>query len=327
MSDQVAVDVAEQESLPPELQDFANARGRPAAFLFHSDSLMRWHVGQLDDALDGRKFEELDLVIHSGGGLAHSAYQIVELLRLHTDRLNACVPFWAKSAATLLSIGADKIVLGERAELGPLDVQMYEEKQAGRGERTSALNPFKTLEQLQNFSVDALSSAMGFIVDVYGMSYDDSLRHAVSFVEATTGPLVSRLDPEKLGEYNRELSVAVEYGTRLLNRYSDRDAQGARRLAEHLVFGYPSHEFIIDHRELQDLGLNVELFGETERQAAKCLFRVIPELAESIICLVEPAAVAADDAGQNGAEDATGLDEAVVQASQVKDGGDAGGSQ
>lgn len=315
--------MASTKSLPVELQDFANARGRPAAFLLHSDNLMRWHVGQLDDALDGRKFEELDLVIHSGGGLAHSAYQIVELLRLHTDRLNACVPFWAKSAATLLSIGADKIVLGERAELGPLDVQMYEEKQAGRGERTSALNPFKTLEQLQNFSIDALSSAMGFIVDVYEMSYDDSLRHAVAFVEATTGPLVSRLDPEKLGEYNRELSVAVEYGTRLLTRYGGHGGPSARKLAEHLVFGYPSHEYIIDYRELQDLGLDVELFGEAERPAAKSLFNVIPNLEEPIICLVEPTPPATD-AGEtaNGSEDAAEIDEAVVEASKVESGGD-----
>jgi Serine dehydrogenase proteinase len=302
--------------VPVELQDFVNARGRPAVFLLHSDSLMRWHVSQVDDALDGRKFEELDLVIHSGGGLAHSAYQIVELLRLHTQRLNACVPFWAKSAATLLSIGADKIVLGERAELGPLDVQMYEEKQAGRGERTSALNPFKTLEQLQNFSIDALSSAMGFIVDVYGMSYDDSLRHAVAFVEATTGPLVSRLDPEKLGEYNRELSVAVEYGSRLLLRYGGLDPGSARSLAERLVFGYPSHEYIIDYRELQDLGLEVELFGEQERPAAKCLFNVIPNLEQPIICLVEPLSIPDDGGSQNGSE--PGFDQEVIQAGQIE---------
>lgn len=314
MSDITSPEMATETPLPSELQDFVDARGKPAAFLFHSDTLWRWHVGELDDALDGRKFEELDLVIHSGGGWVHSAYQIVELLRLHTDRLNACVPFWAKSAATLLSIGADKIVLGERAELGPLDVQMYEEKQAGRGERTSALNPFKTLEQLQNFSVEALSSAMGYIVDFYGMSYDDSLRHAVAFVEATTGPLVSRLDPEKLGEYNRELTVAVEYGTRLLLRYSGRDRQEAKRLAEQLVYGYPSHDFIIDHRELADLGLEVELFGEPERAAAKCLHNVIPDLGDSIICLIEPNQQAAG-AETNGADGSGEIKDAIIQSS------------
>ena len=46
------------------------------------------------------------------------------------------MPFWAKSAATLLCLGADKIVLGEHAELGPLDVQIYEEKKAGTGDWT-----------------------------------------------------------------------------------------------------------------------------------------------------------------------------------------------
>jgi hypothetical protein len=322
MSDITTPDMANEKPLPPELQDFVDARGRPAAFLFHSDTLWRWHVGLVDDALDGRKFEELDLVIHSGGGWVHSAYQIVELLRLHTERLNACVPFWAKSAATLLSIGADKIVLGERAELGPLDVQMYEEKQAGRGERTSALNPFKTLEQLQNFSLDALSSAMGFIVDVYGMSYDDSLRHAVAFVEATTGPLVGRLDPEKLGEYNRELTVAVEYGTRLLSRYGGHDKHAAKRLAEQLVFGYPSHDYIIDYRELEDLGLDVELFGEAEIAPAKCLHNVIPQLEDPIICLVEPTTVPQGNGDASVGPDSLEIEEAVTQAVPAENGGD-----
>jgi hypothetical protein len=87
-------------------------------------------------------------------------------------------------------------VLGEHAELGPLDVQIYEEPKAGKGEFNSALNLFKTLEQLQTTSVEALASAMQFIVDQYGMSYDESLTHAIAFVGATTGPLVGKLDPQ-----------------------------------------------------------------------------------------------------------------------------------
>jgi hypothetical protein len=235
-----------------------------------------------------RRYEELDVVLHSGGGSAHSAYQIVELLRFHAGRLNACVPFWAKSAATLLCLGADKIVVGDHAELGPLDVQIYEEKQAGKYEVTSALNPFKTLEQLQASSVQALQSAMTFIIDRYEMSYDEALRHAVAFVEATTGPLVGRLDPEKLGQYSRELSVATEYGQRLLRRYSSWGEGEANRLVEHLVYGYPSHEYIIDYQELMDLGFEVELFqSEAERSAVKELLPVA-DSQRTLVRVVEP---------------------------------------
>ncbi len=271
----------------PELQRFVDARGRPALFLFAAEEpLWRSHVISMYDLLAERKFDELDLVIHSGGGSAHAAYQVIELLRLHTARLNACVPFWAKSAATLLCIGADKIVLGEHAELGPLDVQIYEEKKAGKGQFISALNLFKTVEQLQTASIEALASAMRFVVDEYEMSYDESLSHAVAFVGVTTGPLVANLDPEKLGQYNRELSVAIEYGTRLLTRYGSRNRKEAGQLAEKLVYGYPSHEYIIDYKELQDLGLQVELFEQqTERPAAK---QLISHTERDFVTFVEP---------------------------------------
>ncbi len=281
---------AQTPAIAPELQRFVDARGRAAAFFFTGGEypLFRNHVISLHDAIRGRKFEELDLVIHSGGGIAHSAYQVIELLRIHTKQLNACVPFWAKSAATLLCMGADRIVVGEHAELGPLDVQMYEERQAGKGAFTSALNPFKSLEQLVAASVEALAAAMRFIVDEYEMSYIESLPHAVAFVGQTTGPLVSRLDPDKLGQYNRELSVAIEYGRRLLTRYRGLSQAAAGDLVERLVYGYPSHEYIIDYRELEALGFDVSLFPEgAEREAAAGLLPVADQ-GNRIVQIVDP---------------------------------------
>jgi len=261
-------------------QAFVDARGRPAVF-FVVDRVERpistHSVLTLHDQLRDRQFEELDLVIHSGGGSAHAAYQAMTMLRLHAKQINACVPFWAKSAATLLCIGADKIVFGEHAELGPLDVQIWEEKQPGKGAYHSALDPFKALEQMQSFSVEALSSAMKFIVNDYEMSYDDSLRHAVAFVNVTTGPLVARLDPEKIGQYSRELSVAAEYATRLLRRCSKWPRQTINKVVDQLVYGYPSHEYVIDYLEVQELGFDVELFAPEHRSMVRDLRPVIEE--------------------------------------------------
>jgi hypothetical protein len=286
---EVAVDQA--------FQAFADARGRPAVFLFvDCTPISRQHVLELHDQLRGREFDELDAVIHSGGGSAHAAYQTMTLLRLHAKKINACVPFFAKSAATLLCIGADKMVLGEHAELGPLDVQIYEEKQAGKGEYHSALDPFKALEQMQSFSVDALSSAMKFIVNDYEMSYDDSLRHAVAFVNVTTGPLVSRLDPEKIGQYSRELSVATEYGTRLLRRCGRWPRKKINEVVDQLVYGYPSHEYVIDYPELVDLGFDVEMFPEEQRGVVSDLRPSVQddERPDDIIRLIEPMTPAAE---------------------------------
>jgi len=271
---------------PKEFQDYVNARRRPAVFLFLADSMGISHVIQLRDALGNRKFNELDLVVNSGGGSIHAAYQIVELLRLHTAKLNACGPFFAKSAATLLCIGSDAIILDELAQLGPLDTQIYEEKKTGKSEFTSALNPFKTLEQLQKYSLETLDIGVKMFTMRSGMDLEDCIKHAIELVRVTTGPLFNQLNPEKLGEYSRALSVGIEYGERLLRRFTTWDDQKRAEVLERLVHGYPSHDYIIDYHELQEIGFEVKLFTEDERPAVHGLYKHISH--QTFVECIEP---------------------------------------
>jgi len=275
-----------EEKVPPqELRAFVEARAKPAVFLFVGEALDLPHVVKVRDALGTQMFNDLDLVINSGGGSIHAAYQIIELLRLHTKTLCACVPFYAKSAATLLCIGADSVVLDELAQLGPLDTQIYEEKKGGKGEFTSALNPFKTLEQLQKFSLETLDIAVKMIAGRSGMDLDDSLKHAIDFVRVTTGPLFNQLNPEKLGEYSRALSVGTEYGKRLLRRFTTWDEDKRASVLERLVHGYPSHEYIIDYHELREIGFDANLFEEGARGAVQGLFKHLSGGSTVIACV------------------------------------------
>ena len=239
-------------------------------------------------------------MIHSGGGDIHVAYQMVELMRMHTKRLFACVPLYAKSAATLICLGADEIVMEKLAQLGPLDTQVFEEK-GGKADFTSALNPFKALEQLQAFSLEALNASVKMFAERSSLSLDECIRHAINFVIGTTSPLFSQLDPEKLGEYSRALAVGSEYGDRLLRRFSNWDAMQRSTILEELVHGYPSHDYIIDFHELQELGLKVKLFPEDEREAViNAILPFFAQPTESLIRLVEPA----KPVGQTRVEDA-----------------------
>ena len=279
----------EKNSSEPELIAFTNARGRPAVFLFLPESLDLRNVVQLREVLGAQEFEELDLVINSGGGDIHAAYQMIELLRLHTKRLYACIPFYAKSAATLLCIGADAIFVDELAQLGPLDTQIYEEKKGGRAEFTSALNPFKTLEQLQKFSLETLDITVKMLVRRSGMDLDECLKHAIDFVRGTTGSLFTQLNPEKLGEFSRALSVGTEYGERLLRRFTSWDKEKRTRILEKLVHGYPSHDYVIDYHELKEIGFNVKLFSESEHSAVQGLFKYMSARdMETVVDLVFP---------------------------------------
>jgi hypothetical protein len=270
-----------------DFAQFTVARGRPALFLILQQPLNADHLLLVRAALADRHFPELDLVVHCHGGSIHTAYQIVALLRLHCSTLIAVVPLRAKSAGTLLTIGADRIVMDEIAELGPLDTQIYEERPGGKGEFTSALNPFKALEQLQAYSLETLDLAMRLIVRRSGLDLDNSLRAAIEFVRATTGPLLAQLEAEKLGEYSRALSIGEEYGKRLLRRSGEWDEEKASTLIQRLVHGYPTHEYVIDYAEALDLGLPVELFAPCEHAAVLSLY---PHLAspDDLIELVQP---------------------------------------
>ena len=271
--------------IPAELTSFVESRCRPAVFFFLNEPLEASHAYAFRDALGDRRFDELDVVINSTGGNIDAAYQIVELLRLRVGKIHACVPFYAKSAATLLCVGCDTITLDELAQLGPLDAQVYEEHESGKGEYVSALNAFKTLEQLHTFAIDTLDAATQVISTRSGMAMSACFKEAVAFVEATTGPLFAKLNPEKLGEYNRALTVGEEYCKRLFRRYTTWDESTAAGVAHRLVYAYPSHGYIIDFNELRNMGFEASLFQDGEQPAAQGLRAYIDG---TFVVLVEP---------------------------------------
>src|SRR5262249_13538819 len=75
---------------------------------------------------DGKAKSKMALLIHSKGGYAEPAYRIARLLQKRCAGFTSIVPQAAMSAATLLTLGANSIVLGEDAELGPLDAQFFD---------------------------------------------------------------------------------------------------------------------------------------------------------------------------------------------------------
>lgn len=70
------------------------------------------------------KVDNLDLMIHSPGGNGVVAEKIVDMCRKYCKKeFRVIVPNMAKSAATLISLGADEILMGYCSELGPIDPQ------------------------------------------------------------------------------------------------------------------------------------------------------------------------------------------------------------
>jgi len=67
------------------------------------------------------QLDRLDLYIMSNGGDGIVPWRIISVLREFAKRIGVLVPYRAYSAATLTALGADEIIMGPFAQLGPID--------------------------------------------------------------------------------------------------------------------------------------------------------------------------------------------------------------
>ena len=67
----------------------------------------------------------LDLLLHTTGGSIDATEKLMGMMRRHvgTAELRVIVPDFAKSSGTLMVLGADKVVMSDMSELGPIDPQ------------------------------------------------------------------------------------------------------------------------------------------------------------------------------------------------------------
>lgn len=66
----------------------------------------------------------LDLILQSPGGTAEAAEAIVRYLRGRFPGLRVIVPVAAMSAASMMAMSADEIIMGSHSQLGPIDPQI-----------------------------------------------------------------------------------------------------------------------------------------------------------------------------------------------------------
>lgn len=93
----------------------------PAASMNLQDAVFLENVLKQTEPL-----ENLDLIVSSPGGLGEAADKILHICRQFCakGRLRLIVPYFAKSAATMLAFGVDEVVMGPYSELGPTDAQV-----------------------------------------------------------------------------------------------------------------------------------------------------------------------------------------------------------
>ena len=75
------------------------------------------------EAVSNISEKELDLIITSPGGSPEAAEAIMGYLRTRFDHIRAVIPIAAMSAATMMALACDEILMGTQSQLGPIDPQ------------------------------------------------------------------------------------------------------------------------------------------------------------------------------------------------------------
>jgi serine dehydrogenase proteinase len=92
----------------------------------------------------------IDFLLHTGGGDIDAAEKISSMVRttVGKGRLRVIVPDFAKSAGTLIALAADKIVMSDSSELGPIDPQFKKADGDGNARWLSVLSYLKAYENV-----------------------------------------------------------------------------------------------------------------------------------------------------------------------------------
>lgn len=232
----------------------------------NGDYIDRGLVRQLQRELDSvvttpREETEIHVWVHSPGGDAHAAYKLILDLRSRCSSLEGVVPDYAKSSATLMLLGMDKIYMAPAAELGPLDVQI--EHPDRENKIVSGLDVANSLESLGITAIDLALAGGSSIIKYTGLPRAEVLSATLRFLSRFLEPAVAKLDPHLIHEAARELQVARHYAIEMLERRCvtpkmklSRDK--AQQMINKLVKTYPSHGSIICRDEAINLGLPIE---------------------------------------------------------------------
>jgi ClpP class serine protease len=124
-----------------------------------NSSLSAADIVPLGDALASLgQVDNLDLLLHTTGGSGDAAEKFVEMCRRHCRfQFRVIVPNMAKSAGTLIALGADAILMGYCSELGPIDPKVVINV-GNRPQMVSAWTFIHARDRLQQKAQEALAA-------------------------------------------------------------------------------------------------------------------------------------------------------------------------
>jgi Serine dehydrogenase proteinase len=221
-------------------QQVEKLRGKP--LVVYVTSIRQFAEGQIaQDAITEllsqlqtlpRNISDLDLLVVSNGGDGTVAWRIVSLIRERVKKFSILVPHAAFSAATLIALGADEIVMHPHGNLGPTDPQITNQKKGIQ------------------FGTEDLQAFLRFAREEVGLTDQAPLRDAflkfgdeVGFVGIGTAAR------------STQLSMSIGEKMLLMHMTDTEGRQNARAISEALNTKYFHHGYPLSRSEAKEIGL------------------------------------------------------------------------
>jgi hypothetical protein len=177
--------------------------------------------------------ENIDLLLHTRGGDVDAAEKLVALMQatVGAGQLRVIVPDFAKSAGTLMTLGADWLIMSDSSELGTIDPQIWADD--GRG--------------------NVICHSVLSYLDAY-KTHSDALRDNPD--DPVSRLMLNKLDPTTHRHYEAIRERARNFAEDQLKRKGRNFSQIADALLD--IRRWPSHGQMIKWQDVRELGLPVE---------------------------------------------------------------------
>ena len=204
----------------------------------------------------------ITLFVKSDGGSGMAALRLVHLLRRYTRRLAVAAPLNCASAATMLALGADEILMGPLSFLTAVDTSLEHD-----------LSPVDHTNNLVAVSNDEVDRVIRLWKEHAGPARGNAHPHQ---------ELYKYLHPLVVGALDRASSLSLKVCQEILG-YHMKDAKKAERISRRLNYDYPAHQYPISSREARRLGLTVRELDPRLDQLLQELNLVYSEMGQRAI--------------------------------------------
>ncbi len=190
------------------------------------------------------KVDKIDLFLYSMGGDTLVPWRLVSMIREYCNKFSVLIPYKAHSAATMVALGADEILMTDLSEISPIDPST-----------ANVFNPIdpKNPNSRIPISVEDVMAYFDLAKNKFGIKNDAELAQIFNkFVEANP-----QIHPLALGNINRTYNLIRKIAERLLKSHANPLAPDKiEEIVEELTGKSYSHQYYIGRKEAKDdLGL------------------------------------------------------------------------